>query len=210
MFAYTYLFLQKLGLFTSIMSEKESFNNDSPKTSILLEKNFFINNYKALKIQMEPDEIIDYLVQYHILDTEENTRLIDKGRSRKCDFILRKLIRDPDCRSKLKELIEKETQLQEVQCFSTLLHQRPTEVEHATVVQGRNLPPPPLIKKIYMYFAQNILLMLMISYNVSKCPGRMGWRSFNPPSHKSDIVCKDEILSPLTNTLLKLISRYFG
>nr|XP_022310631.1 uncharacterized protein LOC111115979 isoform X6 [Crassostrea virginica] len=118
------------------MSEKKSFNNDSPKTSILLEKNFFINNYKALKKQMEPDEIIDYLVQYHILDTDENTRLIDKGRSRKCDFILRKCIRDPDCRSKLKELIEKETQLQEVQCFHTLLHQRPQEIEHAKVVQG--------------------------------------------------------------------------
>lgn len=180
MFAYTYLFLQKLGLFTSIMSEKKSFNNDSPKTSIVLEKNFFINNYKALKIQMEPDEIIDYLVQYHILDTEENTRLIDKGRSRKCDFLLRKLIRDPDCRSKLKELIEKETQLQEVQCFSTLLHQRPTEVEHATVVQGRNLPPPPLIKKnIYVFCTIHII----DANDILQCkqvPGENGVAVFQP------------------------------
>lgn len=53
-------------------------------------------NYKKLKEEMEPNEILDYLVQFEILDTDENTHLLKECRARKCDFILRKLIKNPD------------------------------------------------------------------------------------------------------------------
>lgn len=51
---------------------------------------------KKLKEEMEPNEILDYLVQYEILDTDENTHLLKECRARKCDIILRKLIKNPD------------------------------------------------------------------------------------------------------------------
>ena len=53
---------------------------------------------------MEPNSMIDYLVQHGILNTDENTNLLGQCRAKKCDVILRKLIRSP---STLSELMDK-------------------------------------------------------------------------------------------------------
>ncbi|XP_062617032.1 uncharacterized protein LOC134278759, partial [Saccostrea cucullata] len=66
-----------------------------PESPIILEAHHIRRNYKFLKREMEPDSIVDYLVQHNILDTDEDKNLIGKPRRIKCDFILRKLLQHP-------------------------------------------------------------------------------------------------------------------
>lgn len=84
----------------SVMTELLYDRHDSgyPDSLVALETHHTCirKNYKKLKEEMEPNEILDYLVQYEILDTDENTHLLKECRARKCDIILRKLIKNPD------------------------------------------------------------------------------------------------------------------
>ncbi|XP_034304233.2 uncharacterized protein [Magallana gigas] len=84
----------------SVMTEPPYDRQDSgyPDSLVALETHHTCirKNYKKLKEEMEPNEILDYLVQYEILDTDENTHLLKECRARKCDIILRKLIKNPD------------------------------------------------------------------------------------------------------------------
>nr|XP_034304241.1 uncharacterized protein LOC105323171 isoform X6 [Crassostrea gigas] len=84
----------------SVMTEPPYDRHDSgyPDSLVALETHHTCirKNYKKLKEEMEPNEILDYLVQYEILDTDENTHLLKECRARKCDIILRKLIKNPD------------------------------------------------------------------------------------------------------------------
>lgn len=84
----------------SVMTELLYDRQDSgyPDSLVALETHHTCirKNYKKLKEEMEPNEILDYLVQYEILDTDENTHLLKECRARKCDIILRKLIKNPD------------------------------------------------------------------------------------------------------------------
>jgi hypothetical protein len=73
---------------------------------------------------MSADLLLDHLVEHDLLDTDENTFLLDKCRAVKCDFILRKLLRHPERLQDLSKLIMSEEE--EFECFRTL----------------RNLPPP--------------------------------------------------------------------
>lgn len=90
----------------------------------ILKKHHIIRNYKKLKEELEPNEMLDYLVQYGILDTEENTVLLHKCRAEKCDFILYKIIKEPDCLNKFVKILndDKEAQsLYSFRCFRSLL-----------------------------------------------------------------------------------------
>lgn len=106
----------------SVMTELPYDRQDSgyPESLVALETQHTCirRNYKKLKEEMEPNEILDYLVQYDILDTDENTQLLKECRARKCDFILRKLIKYPDKFTKMMEHITKD---RECCCFRYIL-----------------------------------------------------------------------------------------
>nr|XP_022297006.1 uncharacterized protein LOC111106572 [Crassostrea virginica] len=75
-------------------------------------------------------EIVDYLVQADILTTDDNSSLIGKPRAEKCDFILRKLIRDSNRLTKLVTLLHEEPKdLDELDCFRSLLCKTSPEPE---------------------------------------------------------------------------------
>ena len=97
--------------------------NDSgcPDSPISLEADHIRKKYKTLKKEMNT-EIVDYLVQSYILTTDENSSLLDKSRAEKCDFILRSLIRDSTCLTKLRTLLlEEPKDLDVFDCFRSLL-----------------------------------------------------------------------------------------
>lgn len=104
----------------SVMTETLYDRQDSgyPESPIALETQHIRKNYKKLKEEMEPNEILDYLVQYDILDTDENTHLLKECRARKCDFILRKLIKYPE---KFTQMMEHITKARECGCFRYML-----------------------------------------------------------------------------------------
>lgn len=104
----------------SVMTETLYDRQDSgyPESLIALETQHIRKNYKKLKEEMEPNEILDYLVQYDILDTDENTHLLKECRARKCDFILRKLIKYPE---KFTKMMEHITKARECGCFRYML-----------------------------------------------------------------------------------------
>ena len=67
-------------------------------------------------------EIVDYLVQSNILTTDENSFLLHKSRAEKCDFILRRLIRDSNCLTKFRTLMLEEPKVLDVfDCFRSLM-----------------------------------------------------------------------------------------
>ena len=89
------------------------------------ETSHIIHNYKLLKAEMEPKEMLDYLVQEHILDLDENSCLIGLCRAKKCDFILRKLIRNPKTLEKFVRCLNWNLEfnmLKAVRCFRYLKH----------------------------------------------------------------------------------------
>ena len=88
-----------------------------------LETRHIIQNYKYLKAEMEPNEMLDYLVQENILDIDENSCLRRLCRAKQCDFILRKLIRYPRTLEKFVRLLNRNSEfntLQAVRCFRNL------------------------------------------------------------------------------------------
>ena len=66
---------------------------------------------------MEPNAMMDYLVQQGILNTDEDTNLLGQCRAKKSDVILRKLIESP---SKLSNLMDKFKTVDAFQCFRSL------------------------------------------------------------------------------------------
>lgn len=88
---------------------------------INLEALHIIKNYKKLKEEMEPNDIIDFLVQHGILDTDEDTYLLRQCRAKKCDFILRKLIRNPNLFSKFVKCLNNTFKtLEAFHCFCSI------------------------------------------------------------------------------------------
>ena len=88
-----------------------------------LETRHIIQNYKYLKAEMEPKELLDYLVQEQLLDLDENSCLIGLCRAQQCDFILRKFIRYPRMLEKFVRLLNRNSEfntLPTVQCFLNL------------------------------------------------------------------------------------------
>jgi hypothetical protein len=57
---------------------------------------------------MSADLLLDHLVQQGLLDTDENTFLLDKCRAVKCDFILCKLLHHPEHQQDFMKLIPSE------------------------------------------------------------------------------------------------------
>lgn len=133
---FRFVYLQKPNVNEGIMSEHRSLNNDNPKISVLLEEHFYIRNYKILKEQMEPDEIVDYLVQYKILDTEEDRYLLHICRTMKCDFILGRFIRDSRCREVLVG-IHNSNELEGIHSFCSSLCYCDLELEEQNDRQGK-------------------------------------------------------------------------
>ena len=87
-------------------------------------------------------DIVDYLVQSNILTTDENSSLLDKSRAEKCDFILRRLIRDSKCLKKLEILLHEEPKVDEFDCFRSLLCNTSPEPEILNSdKQGISSPP---------------------------------------------------------------------
>lgn len=90
-----------------------------------LETRHITQNYKLLKAEMEPKEMLDYLVQEYILDPDENSDLMGLCRAEQCDFILRKLIRNPRTLEKFVRCLNWNLEfnsLQAVRCFLYLPH----------------------------------------------------------------------------------------
>ena len=114
------------------MSEKILYERDDsgcPDSPIFLEADHITKKYKILKQEMDT-EIIDYLVQSDILTTDEDSFLLNKSRAEKCDFILRRLIRDSNCLSKLMTLLHEEPKdLDVFDCFRSLLYHTSPEPE---------------------------------------------------------------------------------
>ncbi|XP_022287285.2 uncharacterized protein LOC111100011 isoform X1 [Crassostrea virginica] len=117
---------------TDIMSENILYKRDDsgcPDSPISLEAHHIRKKYKTLKRDMNT-EIVDYLVQSNILTTDENSSLLHKSRAEKCDFILRRLILDPNCLTKLVTLLHEEPKdLDEFDCFRSLLSNTSPEPE---------------------------------------------------------------------------------
>ena len=107
-----------------------------------LETRHIIQNYKLRKAEMEPKEMLDYLVQEHILDLDENSCLIGLCRAKKCDFILRKLIRNPKMLEKFVRCLNWNLEfntLQSVRCFRYLSHPiTPVQRIPQSEVQGKS------------------------------------------------------------------------
>ena len=89
------------------------------------ETRHIIQNYVYLKAEMEPIELVDYLVKENILDTDENSCLMGLCRAKKCDFILRKLVRNQRTLEEFVRCLNRNFELdtlQTVQCFRYLPH----------------------------------------------------------------------------------------
>ena len=100
-----------------------------PDSPISLEAGRIRKRYKSIKMEMNTG-IVDYLVQSYILTTDENSYLLDRTRAQKCDFILRRLIRNSNCLTKLVTLMHKEpNDLDEFDCFRFLLRDTSPEPE---------------------------------------------------------------------------------
>ncbi|XP_061172288.1 uncharacterized protein LOC133181727 [Saccostrea echinata] len=93
-----------------------------PGSPVILETQHIRRNYKYLKREMDTYTIVDFLVQHNILNTEENSFLIGKPRARKCDFILRKLLRHPRHLPEFTKMIKLNSQEQGFRCFLLLPH----------------------------------------------------------------------------------------
>ena len=109
-----------------------------PDSPISVEAHHIRKKYKTLKNEMNT-EMVDYLVQADILTTDDNSYLIGKPRAEKCDFILRKLIRDSNRLTKLVTLLHEEPKdLDELDCFRSLLCNTSPEPEipNSDVKQG--------------------------------------------------------------------------
>ena len=123
----------------------EEDDSGCPDAPISLKAYHIRKQYKTLKKEMNT-EIVDYLVQSYILTTDENSSLLDKSRAEKCDFILRRLIRDSNCLKKLERLLHEEPKVDEFDCFRSLLCNTSPEPEILNSdKQGISSPPatPP-------------------------------------------------------------------
>ncbi|XP_078314759.1 uncharacterized protein LOC144619747 isoform X2 [Crassostrea virginica] len=99
----------------------ETGDSGCPDSSVSLEAHHIRKKYKDLKKEMNT-EIVDYLVQSNILTTDENSFLLHKSRAEKCDFILRRLIRDSNCLTKFRTLMLEEPKVLDVfDCFRSLM-----------------------------------------------------------------------------------------
>lgn len=90
--------------------------NCFPQSSNLL-KTHIMKNYKKIKEEMEPNNIIDYLFQEKFLNTDENTDWLDQCRARRCDIILHKCIKHSD---KLLDLISNSKTDDAFNCFRSV------------------------------------------------------------------------------------------
>ncbi|XP_062617779.1 uncharacterized protein LOC134279403 [Saccostrea cucullata] len=94
--------------------------NGYPENTVILETRHIRRNFKFLKQQLEPNIIVDYLVQHNILNTDENSFLMGKPRATKCDFILCKLLQNPKHLRELKSIIKCNPQEEGFYCFLSL------------------------------------------------------------------------------------------
>jgi hypothetical protein len=109
-----------------------------PENPFTLETQHIRKNYKFLKREMSADLLLDHLVEHNLLDTDENTFLLDKCRAVKCDFILRKLLRHPERLQDFIKLITSEEW--EFECFRTLRNFPPSfmrsQIVNKFIVRG--------------------------------------------------------------------------
>ena len=115
-------------------------NSSSQESPVSLEKGHLIRNYKKLKEEMEPNDMIDFLFQQDLLDTDENTHLLHQCRARQCDIILRKLILNTDTFIKFSKHLNGEFKsMRAFQCFRFLsCGTSPYTGNHRNEVRGKS------------------------------------------------------------------------